>query len=255
MTILRPALLLAASACVALAQQRAPVEPKSLPAPDQEVTPVNPTVEKLDSARYRIGRILLDQNKREIRVPAKVNMQEGLLEFLLVHENGKIHESLLRTDISPTHLNLAFTLLRYPPSRELYALPNDHGGESNDYPVVPVEVKTGARLRIEVEWQDGKSLRRLPVNEWIQHIVKTTSMPAGPWVYGGSEFQDGKYAPELSGDLIAIFLSASAIINYPGQDNRDDTVWVPYPKRVPPEGTAVTLILSPFSNDQPLQKP
>jgi hypothetical protein len=255
MTLLRTATLLAAGACAALAQERAPVEPKSLPAPDQEVAPVTPTVEKLGDNRYRIGKILLDQAKREIRVPTKVNMQEGLLEFLLVHENGKIHESLLLTDISPTHLNLAFTLLRYPPSRELYALPNDHGGESNDYPEVPVEVKTGARIRIEVEWQDGKALRRLPVNEWIQHVVKTTSMPAGPWVYGGSEFHDGKYAPELSGDLIAIFVSAAAIINYPGDDNRDDTVWASYPKRVPAEGTAVTLIVSPFSTDQPLQKP
>lgn len=252
---LRFAISLATSACAALAQERTPVEPTSLPAPDQEVAPVTPTVEKLGDNRYRIGKILLDQNTREIRVPAKVNMQEGLLEFLLVHENGKIHESLLLTDISPTHLNLAFTLLRYPPSRELYALPNDQGGESNDYPEVPVEVKTGARLRIEVEWQDGKSLRRLPVNEWIQHVVKTSAMPAGPWVYGGSDFHDGKYAPELSGDLIAIFLSAAAIVNYPGADNRDDSVWAPYPKRVPAEGTAVTLILSPFSTDQPLQKP
>lgn len=73
-------------------------------------------------------------------------------------------------------------------------------------------------------------------------------MPPGPWVYGGSSFEDGKYAPEISGDIVAVFLSASSIVNYPGDDNRDDTVWIAYPQRVPPEGTPVTVIITPFSN-------
>ncbi len=252
---LRSAMLLAACTCCALAQERAPVEPSSLPAPDQKMAPVTPTVEKLNDGRLQIGKIILDPKSREIRIPTQVNMQDGLLEFLLVHQNGKTHESLLLTDISPTHLNLAFTLLRYPPSRELYALPNDHGGASNNYPDVPAEIKSAARIRIDAEWLDGETTRRIPVNEWIQHTVKTTAMPAGPWVYGASEFHDGKYAPELSGDIIAIFLSAAAIVNYPGDDNRDDTVWVSFPKRVPPKGTAVTLIISPFLNNPSLQKP
>jgi hypothetical protein len=167
---------------------------------------------------------------------------------LIVTEKGKLHESLLTTKISPTHLNLAFTLLRYKPSRELYPLPNDTGGTSNKYPEVSAEVKAGARIAIEVEWKEGEKLRRLPINEWIQHAEKATSMPAGPWVYGGSEFYEGKYAPETSGDVAAIFLSNAALINYPGDDNTNDDVWIPFPKRVPAEGTAVTVILSPHTS-------
>lgn len=253
--ILRSIILLAASAAIALAQNRAPVEPKSLPAPDQPMAPLKPSVEKIDESHFRIGTITFDQKTREIRFPGKVNMIEGLLEFLLVHENGKTHESLLTADISPTQLNLAFTLLRYPPSRELYALPNDHGGASNEFPEVPAEVKTAARIAIDLEWKEDGKLRRLPVNDLIQHTVKTTSMPTGPWVYGGSEFSDGKYAPEISGDVIAVFTTNSALINYPGEDDNNDDVWIPYPKRVPAIGTDVTIIISPFSNKQPLPKP
>lgn len=253
--IYRLVILLAATASLAQAQDRSPVEPASLPAPDQTVQPIKPSVEKIDETRYRIGKVIFDKKSREIRFPAKVNMIEGLLEFLVVHENGKLHESLLSTDVSPTFINLAFTLLRYPASRELYPLMSEPGVASDQYPQVSPEVKAGARIAIDVEWNDQGRTRRIPANDWIQHAVKTTSMPAGPWVYGGSEFAEGKFVPETTGDLIAIYVSPSALINYPGSDNQDDTVWLPFPKRVPAEGTEVTVIITPHSQNQAASKP
>lgn len=225
--------------------ERAPVEPQSLPAPDQAVAPVKPSVERIGESQYRIGEVTFDQKTREIRFPAAVNLSEGLLEFLVVHENGKIHESLFHTKISPTHLNLAFKLLRYAASQELYFLPNEKGGLTSKFPEVSEEVKAAARVNIKVEWQDGGKLRSVAVNEWIQHAVKGDAMPPGPWVYGGSQVYDGKYLPETTGDIAAVFITGSAIINYPGEDNQDDTVWLSFPKRVPPEGTKVTLVIAP----------
>lgn len=250
------AVLCCALTAVAPAQDdRSPVEPKSLPLPDQKVAEVKPNVEKLDETRFRIGRIVFDKKTREVRVPTRVNMTDGLLEFLLVHENGKVHESLLVTDASATHLNLAFTLLRYQASRELYAMPNETGGLTNQFPTVPEEVKQSARLRIDVEWQDAGKTRRVSANEWIQHTASGQAMPAGPWVYGGSEFYDGKFVPETTGDLVAIFITNSALINYPGDDNQNDDVWLPYPKRVPEAGSEVTLIFAPATpNEIPQSK-
>jgi hypothetical protein len=251
----RIATIILISSALAAALERAAVEPNSLPAPDQTVEPVKPVVEKLDETRYRIGEVTFDQKSREIRFPTKINMTDGLLEYLVVHQNGKVHESLLVTDVSPTHINLAFTLLRYPASRELYALPNGTGGVSDKFPEVPEEVKNGSRITIEVEWTvDGKT-KRGPVTDWIQHAVKTTAMKSGPWVYGGSEFHEGTFVAESTGDVAAIFLSQAALINFPGEDNRDDTVWVVFPKRVPPEGTNVTLIIAPYSKTPSVPKP
>ncbi|MDP3849362.1 MAG: YdjY domain-containing protein [Luteolibacter sp.] len=256
LTILRLATLCGFSVIpAASAQDRAPVEPSSLPAPDQKMEPVKPVIEKIDASRFRVGGVTFDQKTREIRFPTTVNMTEGLLEFIVVHANGKIHESLLITDISPTHLNLAFTLLRYPPSHELYPLPSDTGGASGDFPEVAPEIKAAARITIDVEWKGGDQTRRLPVNDWIQHAVKTTAMPAGPWVYGGSFIYDGQYSPEMSGDIAAIYTAPSALINYPGDDKHDDTVWLPFPKRVPPVGTKVTVIIAPHSTRLPITKP
>lgn len=238
---------------VATAQEPPPADaPVATPAAAE---PVKPSVKQLDGDRFQVGEVTFDKKTREIRFPAKVNMTEGQLEYLVVHENGKVHESLLSTTISPTHLNLAFTLLRYPPSRELYTV------SENDQPTpataqeVPAEVKNGARIMIDVEWTaDGKKNRK-PVNEWIQHAVKEVAMPAGPWVYGGSSFGEGKYFPETTGDVAAIFLSNAAIINYPGEDGDNDDVWTPYTKRIPAEATDVTVIISPYQKSRPLPKP
>ena len=230
----------------AFAQDRSPVEPASLPAPDQAVAPVKPSVEQLDENRYRIGKVILDKRSREIRFPAKVNMTEGLLEFVVVHENGKIHESLLATDISPTHLNLAFKLLRYPASRELYSKVNEDGTLSSEFEEASPEEKAGARIRIEVEYTDGGASRKLPVNAWINHAATERTMPAVPWIYGGSFVYNGKFVAESSGDVAAIFLSNAAIINFSGEDNENDEVWLPHPTRVPAEGTKVTLVIAPF---------
>lgn len=244
-------LLIPACASLALAQDRAPAGTPS----DQAVEPVAPGVKKLDESRYQIGEVIFDGKTREIRFPAKVNMTGGQLEYLIVQQNGKLHESLLVTEISPTHLNLAFTLLRYPASRELHALPNDTGGLSGNFPDVPAEVKAAARVAIEVEWTEAGRIRRIPANEWIQHGVKSTAMPAGPWVYGGSGFSEGDFAAETTGDIAAIFVASSSLLNYPGDDNNDDNVWTPFPKRIPAEGTNVTVIIAPYQNAKPLPKP
>lgn len=249
-------LLLSALGPLASAQDRAPVEPKSLPAPDQEVAPVKPSVTKLDDTRYQIGEVILDQKTREIRFPAQVNMTEGLIEYLIVNEKGKLHESLLATGISPTHLNLAFTLLRYQASPELYPLPNATGGTSGDFPEVPADVKAAARIRIDVEWTGGEGkIRRIPVNEWVQREVKAAAMPAGPWVYGGSVFENGKYTPEITGDIVVISIIGFCMISYPGEDHDNDSVWIPYPKRVPAEGTNVTVIIAPYQTANAHSKP
>ncbi|RYD39074.1 MAG: hypothetical protein EOP85_16590 [Verrucomicrobiaceae bacterium] len=136
--LLRALILLPVCTSLAVAQFPGPVEPDGTapPVPEEEAQeekpaePAKPSVKKLDENRYQVGQVIFDRKKREVRFPAKVNMTEGLLEFLLVHEKGKLHESLFSTTTSPTDISLALTLLRYKPSKELYALPDETGGSA-----------------------------------------------------------------------------------------------------------------------------
>jgi hypothetical protein len=230
-----------------------PAKPAAEPA-KPAAEPAKPQIEKLGEGRYRIGTVTIDQKTREIRFPTKVNMTEGLLEYLICLQQGKIHEALLVTEISPTHLSLALTLLRYPTSKELFSTIDETGHMTGLYPEVPLAVKAGARIAIEVEWKDKDTTRRNPINEWLQHSAKNSAMVAGPWLYTGSEFYEGKFVPEMTGDIAAIRTDPGSMINYPGSDN-DDNVWYGYPKRIPPKATPVTVIITPFYKPRTLPKP
>lgn len=231
-----------------------PLEPSTLPAPDQPVSPVEPTVKQLDADRLQIGEVVFNRKTREIRFPAAVNLAgDELLEFAIVHANGKVHESLLVTGISATHLNLAFKLLRYPASPELYPLVEEDGSFSDKFPEVAEDVKAGARVLLGVEWEQDGAARRASLSEWISHGSTGRSIPADPWVYGGSFIYEGKFQADLSGSIAAIFLSNTALLNYSGTDNQSDEVWLPFPGRVPPVGTKVTVTIAPHL--KPLAKP
>lgn len=248
--MLRPILLISCLATPLLGQEneRSPVEPKSLPAPDQRVEPTKPAVTRLDDGRMQIGKVIFDPKTREVSFPAAVNQTQGLLEFVVVHEKGKIHESLLVTDISATNLNLAFKLLAYKASPELYSKVEEDGSLSSEFEEATDEQKQGSRVQLFVELEKDGKTERQPINKWITHATTEKDMPGSAWVYGGSFIYDGKFVAESSGDIIAVFLSNAALVNFSGKDNQFDDVWLPHTTRVPPEGTKLTVVIGPFKS-------
>jgi hypothetical protein len=208
-----------------------------------------PSVVRVDGRTLSIGKITFRPDTREIRIPTQVNMTEGLLEFVLVRMEGKTHESLLVTDASGTNINLALKLLHYKASEELFPLMEEDGSLSDKYPEVPEAIRKAARTQISVEWKDGQKLKRAPLHEWIGYAAtkKVVAMPKAPWVYGGSYVVEGRFAADTTGDLIAIFTTQNALLDYAGKDHENDDVWIPMSQRVPPVGTEVTVVVSPYA--------
>jgi hypothetical protein len=222
------------------------------PSGEEAKTP-KPSVVRVDEHTLRIGKITFRPDTREIRIPTRVNMTEGPLEFVLVRTRGKVHESLLVTDASGTNINLALKLLHYKASGELFPLFEEDGSLSDKYPEVPEAIRKAARTQLFVEWKDGQTLKRAPLNEWIAYAPteNVVTMPKAPWVYGGSVVIGGRFAAETTGDLVAIFTARTALINYAGKDHENDDVWTPMTKRVPPVGSDVTLVVAPWSAPDP----
>jgi hypothetical protein len=214
-------------------------------ADDKTAPPTKPEIMQLDTKRYRIGDVTFDKRTREISFPALVNMREGFLEFLIVHEHGAVHESLFRTSVSPTHINLALTLLRYEASKEFYRIPREDGIPSDKFYVVPEETKRAARIDIYIEFEKDGVTKRLSANDWVRHETTAKPMPPSHWVYGGSDFYKGNFIPESSGQIVAIYITDTALINFPGDDNANDEVWTVMTEQVPDLETKVTLVLAP----------
>jgi len=148
-------------------------------APEQSATP-KPAVVRIDEHTLRIGKVTFRPDTREIRIPTQVNMTEGLLEFVLVRMEGKVHESLLVTEASGTDINLALKLLHYKASEELFPLFEEDGSLSNKLPKIPEDIRKAARTRISVKWKDGQKLKSAPLDKWIAYASWRGNSPPTP---------------------------------------------------------------------------
>ena len=138
----------------------------------EEAKPTEPKVKALGDGNYSLGLIKFNENTRRISFPGEVNQIEGVLEFALVHENGKLHESLLATKASALNLNVALKLLHFKESPELFPALDENFEKLDDAPIVSDETKAAARLQILISWEkDGKKVEH-PINDLIYNLFK-----------------------------------------------------------------------------------
>ena len=81
------------------------------PRPVEPDAPAAPAIRELAPGIYQVGEVKLEKAARRVSFPARINMAEGPVEYLLVTAMGKTHESVLVTDIAPHHLQVAMLLL------------------------------------------------------------------------------------------------------------------------------------------------
>lgn len=184
-----------------------------------------------------LGAITLNVEERSLELPAEVNLTSGELEYALVHEGGKTHESLLRTAVTPFELNVALLLLHHAPA-ERWHLP----------PARPAPLETlppASLCEVFVRWEAESGPSTAPLSRWVKNLATGTTAADGPFVYTGSKItEDGRFAADVDGTHIALYLDPRCLINNPRLGNGDDTVWRAE-AAVPPKGTPVTVIIRP----------
>lgn len=189
-----------------------------------------PAVRKLAPGRYQLGEIRIDKGERTISFPAEVNMEKGLLEYFLVGSRGKTHESLLRTAVAPYTLQLACLLL----GMEVTSAPLSAQGA----PERPV----GDAVQISLELTDGRSVLS---EQWVTVAVGEAKRDVSylQWVYTGSVVNDGGFAAEAQGSIVALYHDPAALIDNASPGGESDTVWYVKEGTVPPVGTRVTVVI------------
>jgi hypothetical protein len=197
-------------------------------------------LKKTGEHTYTLDGISVDAAARQIRFAATVNQveQDLPLEVIVCTEYGKTHESLFRTTVSPTYLNVAFKLL------------GCHGGKPRPDVGRP-EVPVGSPVEIEVKWTDaaGKTETVQP-ETWIWNHKKQAPMEPIHWTYTGSLFHMGKFMAEATGTIVNIYIDPSTLVEPPIPEVEDDTVFGVYEKVVPPIGTQVEIIITALPEEQ-----
>ncbi|RYD33330.1 MAG: hypothetical protein EOP86_13640, partial [Verrucomicrobiaceae bacterium] len=198
-----------------------------IPAPDPAKA-----IKKLDGNQYELNGILFDKKTRVITIPAKVNMNEGLLEYALVHEAGKVHESLLSTAVSPFDLNVVLLLLNYQECAGFFDNSNKQAGAM---PVKNPKIDPTAQLTATVEWKaPDNSVKSARLESLLLNLDKKGTVTEGPFTYTGSLLmQDGTFLAKDTGSILALYADVAAVINNPREGNENDDIWVPDKTKVP----------------------
>jgi hypothetical protein len=110
----------------------------------------------------------------------------------------------------------------------------------------------GTEIKITIRWKDNQGkVQTARAQDWIKNM-RTGKPLKTNWVFGGSGFwKDGatgkEYYKAEGGDFICVSNFASAMLDLPIPSSyaNADLLFQANPKRVPPQGTAVTVILSP----------
>jgi hypothetical protein len=189
-----------------------------------------PPVKDLGGGRMEIGKVLLDRSNRSISFPAAVNMQTGVVEYVVVTTKGKTHESVLRTEAEPFHLHTAMLLL------------GARTATGTDPAIFfdPKKELPGEKVEIYASWKD--QIRR-PLQQMLLNVVTKEPMAVSNWVYNGSQVIDGKFLAQQDGSIVSLIADASALINNPREDRENDELWVVNTNRVPAVGTEVQVTI------------
>ncbi len=210
-------------------------------AKDPAESPPSPPMGKLKKVApgiLELDGIQLDTRKYEIRFDAEINQVENIVEYAIVHEKGKTHESLLRTKISPYQLQVLLLLAKAPKFQE--TLP-EFDAEGREVP--PPTPRPRHRIRISVQDLRKPDNPVLPLGDWVANVEDGKPMQAEPWMYTGSRVYEGRFLAEEDGDIVAIYLNPVALFNSWIPGNNNDETWIPRPGKVPPIGTPVRVTL------------
>ena len=203
-----------------------------------------PAIKPLGGPRYGLNGITFNEDTRAITLPALVNMTEGLLEYALVHEAGKVHESFLSTPVSPYDLNVVLLLLSYQPAATFFDFSDKKAGAVL---VKNPKIAPSSRLTVTLEWKDSAGkLQTAPLESLLLNVDKKATVTPGPFIYTGSFLvDDGIFMAKETGSILALYSDAAALINNPRQGHENDDIWLPDKSKVPPKSTSVTITFTP----------
>ncbi len=201
---------------------------------------------------FEVGAVRLDKSVGTVTFPARVNMVDGLVEYLLVSPEGAKHESVLVSEAQPQDVHMAMLLLG---AKGMTTDAKAPGRIDAEY-LAKAPKLTGDRISLTVKWKTAEGEDRAsPVERWIVKRVAVPKKPAkelvaadGPWLYTGSYFYEARFLAQTEGAFASLVSYPAALINNPRSGSNDDHLWFVNKATIPPEGTAVEFIIKLESN-------
>jgi hypothetical protein len=188
--------------------------------------------------------VRLDKKNHRISFDATINQREGLIEYLLVNDKGKVHESLLATKIAPHDIHLALLLIGLQENKKSNINePLPPSAIDSAYLHEAPKIK-GTPVRISVAWQQDGKQQQAAAENWIFNLHTNKLMNPGPWTYNGSLVEDGQFLADQELSIVAVITDPTALANNPREGYDDDQIWQIQDKVVPAMDTPVEVTIT-----------
>jgi hypothetical protein len=212
---------------------------------------LTPVPREVSPGIFEIGPIRLDQKARTVRFPGVLNMNDGIIEYLLVTDQGATHESLMVSTVRPADVHFAMLLLGAKGAGEDNAPGRVPSGQIDAQYLKTAPKLRGEEVAISVQWKEGEVEKSAPVEDWIFNTATKKPMERGPWTYNGSVLNDGLFLAQIEGAFAALVTYPSALINNPRRGSDNDGIWTVNGKATPPVETPVEITIQLLPNAEP----
>ena len=209
--------------------------------------PTNQPLRQISRDVFQLGDVRLDKRLKTVQFPAQVNMNDGLIEYLLVNSHGKAYESLLRTDVEPYYIQLAMLLIGAKGAPQTPALlnaptvPFHVNRPANATNLPPLPAILGDPISIQLSWHTAHGQREASGEDWIVNLTTKTNAVRGPWTYNGSRVVNGNFLAQREGQIVAMIDDIDAMVNNPRVGHEDDQIWQINSNALPPLNTDVEV--------------
>ncbi len=200
-----------------------------------------------EAAKRGAESVGIELTESEVRVPSRLLLKQGILEYFAVLKGGKEHEALVSLvgNLAPEDrrpkdfgikLNNAIQALGVKRGRSIRFTPNG---------TRPAEGRT---LYIFIEWEEEGETVSVRAEDLVWDRMRDVQMPHDSWVFVGSSFVDGEepgelvFAADLTAEAVATYSAVNTIIDTVAPGAQDDTVFIVATPRVP-DVQDVTLVI------------
>ena len=243
-----------------LAGDPIPSDPTAPAAPAetvQVIEAVTPDETTGPAGLLTLGELTIDLDEGSVSFPAAVCLRRGMLEALVCKTGTKEHESVLSTTVSPSLVHAGLLSLGLTPGLPARWIDLQDGGPGTSIP------PRGGQVLVELSWTDADGANHsVKATEWLTGGVsdegyvdedadEEIDVPDSTWVFVGSDLMsNGVYWADGSGDLISVSNFPSTVLDVPfeSSDSNAELLYQANTEAIPPEGTAVTVTLTPLAD-------
>lgn len=217
-------------------------------APGQPTPPKSavsaPILKEISPGVFEYNRIRLDKKNHQISFPATVNQRVGLIEYLLVNEKGKTHESLLATALQPHDIHVAMLLIGLKEDTKANSRETVPPSAIDPSYLHSAPKLKGSPVLLSLAWtQDGKQ-KQAAMEDWVYNEQTHHAMSLGPWIYNGSLIENGVFLADGELSIIAVITDPTALVNNTRKGYDNDEIWQVQEEAVPPLDTPVEITIT-----------